>query len=84
MISSDNASTQSMATDQVLNLFSLSDEEETPKASSSSSASSAENHDSGVPKSMRQAMSELDELWDDSQYKDEYDVQKFIEDNSRK
>jgi TATA-binding protein-associated factor len=70
VISNDNSSLQTMATDQLLDLFSLGNNKGdiTNKASASRS-------DTG----MKNILENLPELWDSQQYDSEYDLTNFIQ-----
>lgn len=61
VISSDNSAVQTMATDSVVDLFSLS---ETASAKASSKAN----------KGVKAVLDSLPELWDQTQYDEEYDI----------
>ncbi|XP_015202494.1 TATA-binding protein-associated factor 172 isoform X1 [Lepisosteus oculatus] len=68
VISQENASLQSMGTDQLLNLFTL-DKDKTEKGESSGSSGKA---------SMKSVLDSLGELWDQQQYDAEYDLESFM------
>ncbi|XP_037321187.2 TATA-binding protein-associated factor 172 [Pungitius pungitius] len=68
IISQDNASLQSMGTDQLLNLFSLDKGEKGEQQSSSTSGKS----------SMKSVLDGLGELWDQQQYDTEYNLDSFM------
>ena len=72
VISSDNASLQSMATDQTFDLFSLD------------GGDGEVQKDEGVAKkgghsktSVKELIDNLPELWDESQYEKEYDIEAY-------
>ncbi|XP_076831393.1 TATA-binding protein-associated factor 172 isoform X2 [Brachyhypopomus gauderio] len=69
VISQDNASLQSMGTDQLLNLFTLDKDERVEKSDGPSSSGKA---------SMRSVLEGLGELWDQQQYEAEYDLDGFM------
>ncbi|KAM9476591.1 TATA-binding protein-associated factor 172 isoform 2-T2 [Clarias gariepinus] len=74
VISQENASLQSMGTDQLLNLFTLDKDNKVDKsemASSSSSSSSGKG-------SIKSVLDGLGELWDQQQYEAEYDLDNFM------
>uniref|UniRef100_A0A336KBP6 CSON011086 protein n=1 Tax=Culicoides sonorensis TaxID=179676 RepID=A0A336KBP6_CULSO len=71
VVSDENASMETMGTDQLLDLFSLSEQQ---KATASNSNASG----SGKP-SVKQIMENLPELWEDQQYQEEYDLSSFIQ-----
>ena len=85
VISSDNASLNSMATNQILDLFSLDDS--TGLGSSnregSQSKDSEESNRSNKP-SLKSLLEEMPELWDEKEYADEFDVGAFARNNSVK
>jgi len=68
VVNADNRSLASMATDQLLDLFSLSASQTDGKASSSAAGRSAES-----------VLGAMEELWDSRQYDSEYNLEKFIE-----
>lgn len=63
----NNQSMETMATDQLLDLFSIEGKDDDPKKSSSKSGSSVKN-----------ILESLPELWDDNQYAEEFDIDNFI------
>ena len=70
VITRDNSSLSSMATDQLLDLFSLEEvaenlEDENPEKSGKSG------------KGIKALLENLPELWDDSQYSSEYDLESY-------
>uniref|UniRef100_A0A0K2V3X8 BTAF1 RNA polymerase II, BTFIID transcription factorassociated, 170kDa [Alligator mississippiensis] n=1 Tax=Lepeophtheirus salmonis TaxID=72036 RepID=A0A0K2V3X8_LEPSM len=69
VISSENSSIESMATDQIFDLFSLEENEDQKRRSPESSSRG------GGVKSILQS---LPELWDEKQYEEEYDINTFI------
>ncbi|KAF2368182.1 protein of unknown function DUF3535 [Trinorchestia longiramus] len=71
IISHDNASISSMGTEQILNLFSL----EKSKKPSKNECTGDELLGVGAPKAVLES---LPELWEQSQYHDEYDLDKFL------
>ncbi|KAL0178494.1 hypothetical protein M9458_027388, partial [Cirrhinus mrigala] len=70
VISQDNASLQSMGTEQLLNLFTLdkNDKEKSEAAASSSSGKA----------SMKSVLDGLGDLWDQQQYENEYNLDSFM------
>lgn len=68
VVSVNNQSMDTMGTDQLLDLFNLSENEKDNKKTS--------NKSSGSVKSM---LENLPELWDDNQYAEEFDITQFIE-----
>lgn len=74
VITSDNASLQSMATDKLLDLFSLEGK-----------ATGTEDTDEpggSQKRSIRTVLQEMPELWDESLYEKEYDVTSFSNENA--
>lgn len=73
VVNRDNSSLQSMNTEQLVNLFQIdaNDNEEDSKKRSGSSAA-------GVGKGMKAALAGLDELWEEKQYEDEFNVNSFL------
>ena len=74
VISRDNSSLTSMATDQLLELFSLDD---TQKAASAGGKIN-QSEDTTQQGGMKAMMENLEELWDEKQYEAEYDLSNFI------
>lgn len=87
VISSENSSLDSMATDQLLDLFELSSSEKagTGKSSSLSFGSggggghSSSSAGGKAPVSMKMMLDNLPELWDIQQYENEYDLNNFMQ-----
>lgn len=71
VISQENSSLRSMGTDQLLDLFNLN------KDSEAGPSDKTEAKDLGKS-SMQSVLNGLDELWDSSQYTDEYNLDEFI------
>lgn len=89
VISSENASLDSMGTDQLLDLFELSSHQKIGEGAGSAqlsmagSGNSASNQfargsssNNGV--SMKAVLDNLPELWDSTQYEDEYNLDSFV------
>lgn len=70
VISQENASLQSMGTDQLLNLFTLDKDEKCDKSEASASTSGKS--------SMKSVLDGLGELWDQQQYDTEYNLDSFM------
>ncbi|XP_077678748.1 TATA-binding protein-associated factor 172 isoform X3 [Eretmochelys imbricata] len=68
VISQENASLQSMGTDQLLDLFTLDKDGKSEKADTSSSGKA----------SMKAVLENLGELWDPEQYDSEYSLENFM------
>ncbi|KAJ1646965.1 TATA-binding protein-associated factor mot1 [Coemansia asiatica] len=69
IVNQQNAGLASMNTDQLLDLFDVSPPKNTKKP---------RDDDEGGAKSMSKAIEGLEELWDASQYEDEYNLDNFI------
>ena len=74
VITQDNSSLQTMDTGQLLDLFSV---EKEGKKKNSSAESSTQGNPSG--KGLKSVLESLGELWDESQYETEYNLDSFIE-----
>ncbi|XP_048263211.1 TATA-binding protein-associated factor 172 isoform X2 [Bombus terrestris] len=74
VISTENASLETMATDQLLDLFSL----DSGKEKKSEIQDDATSKISEVPGISRSLLEILPELWEQQQYDDEYDIQSFL------
>ncbi|XP_049802115.1 TATA-binding protein-associated factor 172 [Schistocerca nitens] len=72
VISSENASMETMGTEQLLDLFSLDD-----KRKDIAHSSSSHSQLSGV--SMKTVLETLPDLWEDKQYEEEYDLSTFMQ-----
>ncbi|MCI4376245.1 hypothetical protein PGIGA_G00186100 [Pangasianodon gigas] len=70
VISQENASLQSMGTEQLLNLFTLDKDDKAEKSEAASSSSGKA--------SMKSVLDGLGELWDQQQYEAEYDLDTFM------
>ena len=68
VVNADNRSLSSMATDQLLDLFSLSSSQSDGKTSSSTAGRSAES-----------ILGAVEELWDSQQYDSEYNLETFVQ-----
>lgn len=76
VISSENASLKSMAPDKVFDLLSLNKED--------GHNDGDEGEDESKAKSLKQVMENLPELWDESQYEEEHNVETFKEKINKK
>ncbi|XP_012144007.1 histone acetyltransferase 1 isoform X2 [Megachile rotundata] len=74
VISTENASLETMATDQLLDLFSL----DNSKGKRPESQEDAVSKITGVPGVSRSVLEILPELWEQQQYDDEYDFDSFL------
>uniref|UniRef100_A0A182P5N4 TATA-binding protein-associated factor 172 n=1 Tax=Anopheles epiroticus TaxID=199890 RepID=A0A182P5N4_9DIPT len=101
VVSDENASMDTMGTDQLLDLFTLADDSGKQRAaaaaasterrgslrSASSNAGAVTattadleaNGNSGATTAIKTVLENLPELWDDSQYHEEYDLSQFLE-----
>lgn len=81
VVNQQNSGLSSMDTHELLDLFDTSkvpsqDKEETPAAKSSSMDDIA--NETGLSGKAKEALGELNELWDSSQYEEEYNLDTFI------
>ena len=80
VISSDNSSLQSMATEQIFDLFSL--EEDGGGGQGGSGGAGDENGGAqGTSGSIKAILENMPELWDDRQYEEEYDIKNYMNRN---
>lgn len=70
VVSDENASMETMGTDQLFDLFNLTD-------NNARSTNSVESTSGNV--TMKQALDGLPELWEDKQYDEEYDLTQFLQ-----
>ncbi|PIK38155.1 hypothetical protein BSL78_25007 [Apostichopus japonicus] len=70
VISQENSSLQSMGTDQLLDLFQINKDND--------GGPTSKTEEQEKPSSVQSVLSGLDELWDSSQYTDEYNLDDFI------
>jgi TATA-binding protein-associated factor len=77
VINAENASLKTMNTDQLLDLFASA---EIPKKGSSVAKSSEDNADGGIGtgKGLKAILGGLEDLWDQSQYTEEYNLSQFL------
>lgn len=68
IVSDENASMDTMGTDQLLDLFNLHENDQNNAKNDNKSGSS-----------MKNVLENLPELWDDRQYDEEYDLSQFLE-----
>ncbi|KAL9234087.1 hypothetical protein vseg_008996 [Gypsophila vaccaria] len=79
VINSENASLKTMNTDQLLDLFTPADNSRKGGLSRNRDGSSNENKKaSGSGKGLKAILSNLDDLWDQSQYTEEYNLDQFL------
>lgn len=74
VITQDNASLQTMGTDQLLDLFSLDDKKKGQSAAPSTSGSENLNK----KESFSAILENLGDLWDEEQYESEYNIDNFM------
>lgn len=82
IVSDENASLETMGTDQLFDLFSFSDKITVNSSSgggSSISGTSTTGHDGNTAVTMKQVLNGLPELWEDNQYDEEYDLTQFLQ-----
>jgi len=72
VITQDNSSLQSMDTSQLLDLFSVEKEKFAPKSKGLEDSSNRKS-------SMKSILEDLGELWDETQYDNEYNLDSFIQ-----
>lgn len=70
VVSDKNASMETMATEQLFDLFNLSSTDKNEKT---------KDGDSGSNISMKNVLQNLPELWEDKQYEEEYDMTQFLQ-----
>lgn len=74
VISQENASLHTMATDQLLDLFTLN-----PRGSGAGAAGGDERTSGSGGKGVKSVLDSLPDLWEDSAYESEYDLTSFIQ-----
>ena len=74
VITQDNSSLQTMDTGQLLDLFSVEKEGKKKDSSAQSSAEATQSN-----RGLKSVLENLGELWDESQYENEYNLDSFIE-----
>ncbi|PIN15321.1 SNF2 family DNA-dependent ATPase domain-containing protein [Handroanthus impetiginosus] len=78
VINADNASMNTMNTDQLLDLFTSADSKKGARISRSSHESDADTKLPGKGKGLKAILGGLEELWDESQYTEEYNLGQFL------
>ncbi|XP_042034375.1 TATA-binding protein-associated factor BTAF1-like isoform X1 [Salvia splendens] len=78
VINADNASMNTMNTDQLLDLFTSAEGQKGARASKSSKAGADEAKLPGRGKGLKSILGGLEELWDQSQYTEEYNLNQFL------
>lgn len=83
VVNQQNAGLQSMETHQLLDLFEGSDESKNTSTENTEAHADGLNEDivdeSGLSNKAKSAMGTLTNVWDDNQYKDEYNLDNFIQ-----
>ena len=75
VISQDNASLDTMGTDQLLDLFTLENQK---KGESSAGTTRARNQSEDRKETTKSIIEGLGELWSEEQYETEYDIETFM------
>ena len=75
MVNIENSSLASMGTEQLMNMF---DKEDQLSNGAKSSGSAADNTGAAVPNAYQKLMENISDLWDESQYENEFDMSNFI------
>lgn len=78
VINADNASLKTMNTDQLLDLFTPAENSRKGGIKKNSDGNSNDNQKAGGGKGLKAILSGLEELWDQSQYTEEYNVDHFL------
>ncbi len=81
VVNQDNSNIRTMDTNSLLDLFNYTDEERAKKASygaSSGDSSSSSSQSPAKKQTMKELLSSLGELWDESQYETELSVDQFM------
>ncbi|KAL0324060.1 UNVERIFIED_CONTAM: TATA-binding protein-associated factor BTAF1 [Sesamum calycinum] len=78
IINADNASMNTMNTDQLLDLFTSADGKKGGRMSKSSTQSDVDTKLPVKGKGLKAILGGLEELWDHSQYTEEYDLNQFL------
>ena len=80
VISSDNASMSSMATEQIVDLFSLEGDETSNKKKKAPSGEDGQKLAGGI----KAMLDSMPSLWDEGEYAREYDLDKYRADSQKK
>ncbi|KAG8375288.1 hypothetical protein BUALT_Bualt10G0084800 [Buddleja alternifolia] len=78
VINADNASMNTMNTDQLLDLFTSAEGKKGARMSRSSNATDGDTKLPGRGKGLKSILGGLEELWDQSQYTEEYNLNHFL------
>lgn len=81
VITQENSSLQTMGTDQLLDLFVLDDSKSEGATSRETSVNGEDGKKTGKPtnrEKVRTILESLEELWDESQYENEYNIESFM------
>lgn len=82
IVSDENAAMETMQTDQLFNLFDLSDSPQQKQLQPNQRKGRANDESTASGNggiTMRQAIESLPELWEDGQYEEEYDLSQFLQ-----
>lgn len=80
VVSADNASMDTMATEQLFDLFNLSEnKQKNTETGDGSKPSVTTNSSSGGQMSVANVIESLPELWSENQYDEEYDITHFVQ-----
>lgn len=79
VINQQNSGIQSMGTDQILDLFQISGDDEASKIKNKSKGTDGTNNGNADQKmSAKNVLESLEGLWDEKQYEEEYNLDSFI------
>ncbi|EPS58874.1 chromatin remodeling complex subunit, partial [Genlisea aurea] len=78
VINADNSSMNTMNTDQLLDLFTPADNKRVGSRASKSSDAEVDTKPTGRGKGLKSILGGLEELWDQSQYSEEYNLSQFL------
>lgn len=78
VVNQQNAGLQSMDTDQILDLFNVENETDRPKKKKKKEEEAATAAAPGLGGKGKAVLENLEELWDDKEYEEEYNLDNFI------
>jgi len=79
VINQQNSGIQSMGTDQILDLFQISGDDDAAKTKSKNKGADGTNNGNADQKmSAKNVLESLEGLWDEKQYEEEYNLDSFI------
>lgn len=78
IVSDENAAMETMQTDQLFDLFHLSDGSTRHSNSDTTQSIGGDSAAGTSAVTMKQALETLPELWEDQQYEEEYDMSQFL------